>query len=1059
MQTQYSTVQDSLAYHVLQSVVLKDPVLHTLRDETLEYVGKNRIEIFAQTQDAVNQFLGKDFGEVVQTPLRLAIETALSNTPVEKISFVNDLADQSNTFIREELDAYEDTIEPFQLAKKFQTFQQESFDGFLQNFADVNDDPEVIGHIDDVFTAARDSVDKVLKSRLTKATLMGRKKVSEIGRNVVDQVIDKFKAEQATESSGGAGGVTSPSNPFMKGTTFSGSEGKGNGGRGFTDDVYQEVFLYVEGIELPFEAISVSQGYGDLPNATIQVPPHSMLIDIARYYQPKVHVFYTDKVYGGRRLLFWGHIVAVNYSKSQHVGASINFQCIHKNALMDMITLDYSGYIMNAAVSATNVNPREAALKPGAINSKSSIIAALHGITGLQTDQKDLLSIDNADIADADITKLSTRFKDMQKRFIGMTGVPMNLWNQLKRDSYRNSRNFTSMTAMYIPLLEDGLQYFDRITGHNFLESRLQTEIVCPGGVPPDATKYPSLVPHKYKMHTMTAYSTQVLLEDLGSILNFSGEFTSIRQLFETFMSTVEYDVITLASPADVPIDPDVVVNADDTSGWGSIPRMAVETIVKPQIPFYYSPVCNVIFPKTYYQLHISQDDGRTPTRVTVSHGPMPQATQYEVNYRAPHSVREAVALGRSMSAVAASTDGATNKPEVNLFTTMASSFQVPGKYEQGTGIRHQKTLMPQWLALLSRSIVGEVSNEGKETWPSDNTTEKENLKKLTTAWVNRYGYRMYYQDEVPMKGGRDHSRDVLNPYSPDSKIHPIHRILFAAADYEFSKNISIARTGSVESVFNPYIVPGYPMEILDDSPNHPCFHAWCLSITHSITARTINTSISFAGATTYSELSNYYLQPVHPWLTTALDLISVSSNTSAETTETEGDYDLSGIGTLPDGFEYAYTDATVKSTILKNPVAKASADKFYRSVLGVNAVGVESVFDFANGRVIPCGRANGDILPGVKDSMKDSRGREMTPSLTTEGSLMLVSRPIESQLAIQEKFGIKFIDKTPENYNGSAMAYTNPFLELGEEFLMEPGQSMFLEYEEVSDFIKGYFK
>jgi hypothetical protein len=373
---------------------------------------------------------------------------------------------------------------------------------------------------------------------------------------------------------------------------------------------------------------------------------------------------------------------------------------------------------------------------------------------------------------------------------------------------------------------------------------------------------------------------------------------------------------------------------------------------------------------------------------------------------------------------------------------------------------------MPQWLALLSRSIVGEVSNEGKETWPSDNTTEKENLKKLTTAWVNRYGYRMYYQDEVPMKGGRDHSRDVLNPYSPDSKIHPIHRILFAAADYEFSKNISIARTGSVESVFNPYIVPGYPMEILDDSPNHPCFHAWCLSITHSITARTINTSISFAGATTYSELSNYYLQPVHPWLTTALDLISVSSNTSAETTETEGDYDLSGIGTLPDGistmpdgFESAYTDVTVKSTILKNPVAKASADKFYRSVFGVNAVGVESVFDFANGRVIPCGRANGDILPGVKDSMKDSRGREMTPSLTTEGSLMLVSRPIESQLAIQEKFGIKFIDKTPENYNGSAMAYTNPFLELGEEFLMEPGQSMFLEYEEVSDFIKGYFK
>ena len=63
---------------------------------------------------------------------------------------------------------------------------------------------------------------------------------------------------------------------------------------GKTGLIYQNIKLYIEGVQVPFESISISQGVGALPSASIVVPPQSGLMDIARFYQPKVHIFYED---------------------------------------------------------------------------------------------------------------------------------------------------------------------------------------------------------------------------------------------------------------------------------------------------------------------------------------------------------------------------------------------------------------------------------------------------------------------------------------------------------------------------------------------------------------------------------------------------------------------------------------------------------------------------------------------------------------------------------------------------------------------------------------------
>ena len=101
-------------------------------------------------------------------------------------------------------------------------------------------------------------------------------------------------------------------------------------GRNTTDVIYQEVRLYIEGVQVPFENITVSQVAGQLPTAEFTIPPQSGMMDICRFYDPKVHIFYRDDNYVDFRLLFWGHIVGSSFmhSRSDSGSAAIRFSAI-----------------------------------------------------------------------------------------------------------------------------------------------------------------------------------------------------------------------------------------------------------------------------------------------------------------------------------------------------------------------------------------------------------------------------------------------------------------------------------------------------------------------------------------------------------------------------------------------------------------------------------------------------------------------------------------------------------------------------------------------------------
>ena len=792
-----------------------------------------------------------------------------------------------------------------------------------------------------------------------------------------------------------------------------------------TDVVYQEVRLYIEGVQVPFEAISISQSMGRLPQADIQVPPQSGLMDICRYYSPKVHIFYEDLNYGGLRLLFWGHIVesSFRHSRAGSGSASIRFSVEHKNAVLKQLTLDYSGYIKPEAPGAAGEG---ANLTVNALNSQFGIIAALKGISGVQDQEKDAISPQNTAVADADETKLMKSHAALLPRFTGMVSVSMNFWNQLKKATYINERYNTIMAGMLVPLVEDGIGYFKRMSGHTSLESLVDKDRqqVCPHvGVTADV-----IVPPAMRVGLVSAVQAKLAVGVSSSALQFSAELTNFASLLETFYYSVNYEVVTLSSPAEVPINPDV--NAPD---YGTLSEdvMAIETIIKPQLPFYYAPTCNVIYPRMFHTIQVSQDERDIPSRVSATHDSLPtEGGTMGTTFRGPHTVRESVAYAAS------TTSDETASKEPNLLSTLSLSYNAPGRYEQGRGVNHLKIGLPWWLQTLSKDESNKASSVNLGEPPARDTPVYADMLSFAAAWQARNGY------DVTEVGGqikitRNSEKDMLNPYSPKSGTLPYYSAMFASVDYEFTKQVVQSRTGTVDCVFNPYIIPGYPMDVLDDSPNHPSFHAMCSSVTHSITSRSISTTVGMMAVQTYAELSNYYTPHAPPWLQTALKLVS---------TEGKG------------GEEYGSTQGmTVKNagTLLFNAEGKVTADAYYQSTLGVRAADPSTLYDWTTGQILPQDRFDsGVVITLNKESIPTPNGGDANDFNTTVGNLRLVSRPVESRSSIEYKFKYKFVELTPENYTLPVIEDVNPSLE--RDRMLEPGASLFLEYMESRDFVRA---
>ena len=768
------------------------------------------------------------------------------------------------------------------------------------------------------------------------------------------------------------------------------------------DNIFQRFKLYIEGVQVPFNSITINQGYGVLPTASIIVPPQAGLMDIAKYYSPKVHIFFTERAhidtYGKPqpdidKVLFTGIITTVNYSKGKSGSGNISimFECVHRYHLISECLLDYSGPIR----SDRGIQGTDGSQIVTSFNSAAAIQEAMAGwggrISQSSVDDYPLLAaqtVTSTDAKNMPVDFLPSTLADYSNRLVGMPGVLINFWNQLCRASsipaltkYQGVFNY-----VYRPLIEDGLQFFKRLSGHYFIESLINKgskSFCCVGN-----SKKEILVPPSNQIYLMGTAQGDLTLQTLSSFMTNSGEITDIYKIFQTYLMTLDYDWLTLACPAETFTDP---------SNRSSSDTYAVDTIVKPGMPFYYSPSCNILYPSMYTDLQVSYDEASMPTRIDVLNNESGIDGIPGRHFRSPTSVRYSIARSNNTS-------------EMDLAHTTATSYGAIGQFEMGRGIKLEYLQMPNWLARLASSATISEVDASKEPLP--NSEDAKALESLKVAWSKRYSSSSTNKNLVE-------EPPTMNPFDSSSKIKAHERVLFSTADYYYTKELAKRKAGTVNCLFNPYIIPGYPMDILESSPDYPSFHAMCMSVTHSITANSLSTSISFAAAMTYTEMANYYIPFVNPYLQVSFGL--------TENPNLVGNY-----------------------TESKNTKPTLSAFSYYYDTLMAFPVFPEQVFNFDTGMTKSVKMSRAGLVPNDGVSLG---------SHSFEGDLLsLCWRPIEAKEDYARRFGIKYIDLVPQNYTDTGVKYQDPLLgSAAVQDKFEIGQSQFLDYNKKTfDSING---
>jgi hypothetical protein len=119
-----------------------------------------------------------------------------------------------------------------------------------------------------------------------------------------------------------------------------------------------------------------------------------------------------------------------------------------------------------------------------------------------------------------------------------MPGILVNMWNQLKKFAYTQPEENELMIKMYIPLIEDGLQFFKRLGGHLYIEEKIEQDRIdpCPDVPNAEAHNKPRVVSPNLRVFLRSSIQADLGVELISSILQFSGELADLLSIYIKFL-------------------------------------------------------------------------------------------------------------------------------------------------------------------------------------------------------------------------------------------------------------------------------------------------------------------------------------------------------------------------------------------------------------------------------------------------------------------------------------------------------------------------------------------
>lgn len=735
--------------------------------------------------------------------------------------------------------------------------------------------------------------------------------------------------------------------------------------------IHLDFKLYVEGVQIPFESIVVSNSYGTLPTASITVPYLPFLQEIGRNYPAKVHVFFKDviserylqdkpkikdKDKHNFRLLFSGVIKGAFYSKNKGVGAantSISFQCVHKNYVASEIQLSLARFNTSDASSANFDATSTSTAGISLWNPQVVAQQALQGVdsTGSTVFTPSIIQTDAEQESDSSSTYgVPGQLLPYSNQFAGVPGTILRLWNIMCKDSYTFAYKMDFMKKIYIPLMYN-IKYFEGMVGHPIVENYLAKNKL------PASSKV-SDTSHTY-LNPRGSYESDAAVTSLGAAsidatimavmagVSQAISSTPFNVISSSIAQSLLYDVTTLSAPAMRVKDSVDTGEISDAAGFLDItePVCPIETIIHPNMNLYFAPKCNVLYPNLYTSIQISDLYDDAPTRVMSNIPPIGGILNNPISfvYRSPFNVREAV-YNRSL---------ANKGTVVDIINTVEIYEETPASHEMGRGIHARVGTMPVW----AQYITGASENsprslESKADW-----------------------------------------RKMLMDYN----------------DYQYSVALSSYRTGQVSAVFNPFIVVGYPMDVVDPSPLRPSHHGFCTSVTHNISSSSVTTEVSFSNAITFEELYVFDTPMTLPWIA---DLLKIRKS--------------------EDGHTY---------TSLANATAEArtAADTYYNEVLGVGAAFIDDLSEYKYADDLPVRGVKkvNKVMGSVEDALAACR-RSIQTLANVEALYNFTFIDTVGKLAVDSQGFREFIFKPT-----AASAATSHW----NTAAVPPGHNMFLDY------------
>lgn len=751
-----------------------------------------------------------------------------------------------------------------------------------------------------------------------------------------------------------------------------------------TDVLYQDFRVYLEGIEVPLIDVHISEPYMALPVATVSLPYFPGMTEIGRNYFPKIHIFfrdveaeryfrsqriaYTDEdIY---RLKFAGVVHRYSYSMQKTSGGAsrqFSLHCSHKYYVLNEIVTMFGARGPESPPGTPGADGVLAKVSSyfGSAQMALDCMKPVKAPSATAKSPDSLVEDMNIPPADIDITVLPEGMKDYISRVQGIPGYLTNMWGALKRDSYSTVVDGVQvsrpMIDMYIPLLDSGLKFFQRMSGHPLLETGLKDGVSTAGSEAASQAKKGTddKVVLPPIMHTSigAAASVDLTLAIMNRYLEYTGQTGTLMEIFRNTMSNLRYDMNILASP----VQPRGV-----TEG--------VDTVVKPVMVTYYSPTCNVLLPTMYDSLNIEEGYYGVPTRVSaVDQIPVLDNNAFtQLQFRAPHLYRKAVVDLKGKALVQSGSKG-------TLLESMSFVFEAVGSHELGQGIIYKFVEVEPW----ARFLFAKDTYEEFEKYSNEGKYETKIEENLSNAWLVAHGPL-----GIDLKNPGDINK--LNPWAPTdvNGLQGAYRNLMATLEYDYSLSLVQSRVGRVSGVFNPYIVAGYPCDVISKNSYDPSYHAFVTSVdTTYSSSGYCGTAVTFSSAFTYHEFEAYQLPATQPWLAATLSL----------------------------------TDNV--SMVQPSEAAMDSASDYYKGVLGVGAAFPLALYNFEEMRGnIPIISPTGDIdtwvewplgLTGEYLTIQETSNK----SLSTEASLAMTRREIETMGDVAKANEVTFIHlpRTPD--------------------------------------------